>query len=169
MRKFLNQKPNKNKPSSFAKPPHFSFFLICNIIFSKFGSEKSKMKKKIFLPCALLMILTISFPNKMLANSYFDSYLGNISWNKEKAHLAALARELKFDSDLIGYIGFQIGSKEKRPKINVRIAQMKKFLVSTYGLNFNRIIFVISKYPSNGKETFIILQPLSKNIPQPTF
>jgi len=127
------------------------------------------MKKYKFLSFVFLLILTISFPNKILATSYFDTYLGNIPWNEEKARLYNLAIELKHDTNTIGYIGFQIGTKENRKIINSRIARMKKYLFSKHGFNEKRIVFVISSYPSQGKETFIILQPLPKDFSPPTF
>ncbi|HVE56624.1 MAG TPA: hypothetical protein VNB22_07330 [Pyrinomonadaceae bacterium] len=46
---------------------------------------------------------------------------------------------------------------------------MKKYLFSKHGFNEKRIVFIISSYPSPVKETFIILQPLSKDFSPPTF
>ena|SRR5215203_1563358 len=127
------------------------------------------MKKNKFLSFVFLLILTISFPNKIFAISYFDEYFGNISWNEEKAHLYNLAIVLKREPNYIGYIGFRIGAKEDRKIINSRINRIKKHLFSKYGFNSKRIVFVISSYPSQVRETMIILQPLSKDISPPTF
>jgi hypothetical protein len=127
------------------------------------------MKKSKFLSFVLLIILTISLPTKIFATGYFLTYLGNVSWTTERVYLGNLAIELKSESDLIGYIAFQIGSKDNRKKINTRIVRMKKYLTSKYGINSSRIVFVVSEKPSPGKETFIILQPVSKNIPQSIF
>src|SRR5215204_2002455 len=109
------------------------------------------MKKNKFLSFVFLLILTISFPNKIFANSYFDTYSGNIPWYEEKAHLANLAIALKRDKDMIGYVVFRIGTKDNRKKINLRIERIKKHLLLKYGFNSKRIVFVISDTPSQGR------------------
>jgi hypothetical protein len=150
------------------KPTSLSFS-VCSKIFIKIGLEKNAMKKNKLLPFILLIILTVSFPGKILATSYFDQYFGNIPWYEEKARLDNLALELKREPDFIGYIGFRIGLKENRQKINSRIARMKKYLVSNLKIKESRIVFVISKFPSEVKETVIVLQPLTKKTPPPVF
>lgn len=127
------------------------------------------MQTKKFLSIVLLIILTISFSNKTFATSYFLTYFGNVSWNEERAYLGNLAYELNNDSEMTGYIVFRIGKKDNRTKINARIERMKKYLFSNYKFTKKRIVFVISKTPSQRKETFVILQPLSKKTPQPIF
>jgi hypothetical protein len=121
------------------------------------------MKKNKFLSFVFIVILTISTPNKIFATSYFDTYFGNIPWYEEKAHLYALAIELKREPDTIGYIAFRLGTSDNRKKINARINRIKKHLFSKYGFNAKRIVFAISDTPSQGKETMIILQPILKD------
>ena len=127
------------------------------------------MRKCKFLPYLLLLFLIVSFPNKIFADRPFDTYFGNISWAEEKARLYNLAIELKHDPEEIGYITFRPGTKENKNKINFRIARMKKYLFSKFGFSRNRIVFIISDNPNQFKETFIILQPVSKNRPPPNF
>jgi hypothetical protein len=117
----------------------------------------------IFSTFLITCLLSPKITNQVKADQYFDTY-GNISWEEEKARLTAFAIELKYDSNMIGYIGFYIGKKDKADKIKARINRAKKYLIRDLKIKESRVKIIELGMRD---EALTILQPVQKDKPSP--
>lgn len=64
--------------------------------------------------CILLFVIALGFPRleTVSADGWFQEY-GNIPWEEEQALLGSFAIALKKNPNMIGYIGFRVGKKDK--------------------------------------------------------
>ena len=117
----------------------------------------------------LLLFFTFSLPQQDVESNNFDQYFasyGNISWKKEQVYLYNFALSLERESDLIGYIAFFVGTRDNPKKVMKRIKRAEEFLISKHKIDASRIIIINA---GRKEETKIILQPVSKYVPRPTF
>ena len=133
----------------------------------QFVPIKDYMKRVL---ASLLLVLLMSFPKLVLANSmmlesHFDSYRNNISWKKEIAHLDNFAIALKQNPEMLGYIAFYTDKNTSLKKVRTRINRAKRFLIKQ-GITEKRLVFI---YAGNFDESITILQPLDKSVPPPKY
>lgn len=124
------------------------------------------MKNIIITIIFFLLLLTVSSPNTVLADEYFDRYETNLSWNEQKALLGNFAIHLQKNPEYIGYIAFYVGEKDSLKKIQSLINKSVKFLTESMKIKKSRIVLINA---GKREDSEIILQPVSKNYPPPRF
>ena len=95
---------------------------------------------------------------------WFDQY-SHVTDAQEKLHLNDFAYYLIKDSDLLGYIAFRIGNKDKMSVVKKRAEHNKRYLVQKFKISSERIRLVFLGRSDN---TIFILQPLERDKPFPT-
>jgi hypothetical protein len=103
-------------------------------------------------------------------DQWFDSY-GDLSWEDERAHLDNFAVALQHDAHAIGYIIVYAGRVACVRDARDRALRAKKYLVTTHGIEANRIKWIDGGYrekltvilqPAPGAEAKLIASPTLK-------
>jgi hypothetical protein len=94
----------------------------------------------------------------------FDSY-GDISWEKEKAHLDNFAIALQQDPSLIGYIIVYAGKRTCVGEAKGRARRAKEYLVKSRRIPEHRIKWVDGGHSEKFR---VILQPVPAHAPEIT-
>jgi hypothetical protein len=120
------------------------------------------MKKK--LQIYALTLVCISFLSQnIFADQYFATYYGFTTWEEEQVYLLQLGIYLQKNPELVGYIAFFVGEKDKLKDVEARMKRAKSFF-NKMKIAENRIIIVNA---GKDKTTKIILQPMDKKCPPP--
>jgi hypothetical protein len=126
--------------------------------------------KIIVLTIVFLVLTPLLGLKSVAADSVFDRYKSNISWNEETAHLDNFASFLGQNPEYIGYIFVFTNEAESTKKSQSRANRALKYLTKNlpikYRIQKSRIVVI---YKTKSEKSEVILQPIHKNLPQPDF
>jgi len=93
------------------------------------------MQMKSILCCALLALL---YAHPALGQHGFDEY-SKVSAAEERAYLDNFGINLIRDSNMIGYLAFQISRRESLASVKRRVEKNKRYLVHRFEIPAKRI------------------------------
>lgn len=125
---------------------------------------KDVVKIGLLFVCFSGCLLTL--PSEFVrADQWFDSY-GKLPWAEERLRLDNFAMFLRQNRDTIGYIAFYVGDCDSESDINTRVQRAKDYLVRDRKIDKVRIVVI---HAGERKETKIVLHPVLKTLPPPSF
>jgi hypothetical protein len=117
---------------------------------------------------ALVAVLAMTFLGSSIvvsADQWFDSY-GSLTRNDELAHFANLAVYMRDHPEVIGYIAFCRGPRDRNSDLMRRKTHGVDFIVARFKIPRSQLKII--NY-GHCHETMTILQPMDKSKPVPKF
>src|SRR5262245_24717563 len=121
-----------------------------------------KLQVRSIIICSVFIILVVQATMGQVR--WFDEY-SNVTNSQEKLHLDDFAYYLIKDPNVLGYIAFRVGKKEKMATVKKRAENNKRYLVQEFKIPQERIRLVCL---GRSDDTIFILQPLERDKSFPT-